>query len=258
MKKALQVFVDQNDPNYTDELSLADVKRVSKAILKGDQDFAFMPPILPPSILEKFHRPYPQFIEINFKILCTAYLHFTATSRTSDLGGGSNNAFKGEMHYDTLFENMKSDEHDWFVFFEDDTNYVWPERCVGMLGTLATIHRNRGNLEKVHEILSLDEKVLNRYSQMVQNLAVDHNDKMKSCERGLRYKFFRIKANTWSHTFSDVYETDTSLLDCFKYLWEYERAYLPRDCDSSDYLYMLELIGLPWPSVGQIRYIDCE
>ena len=158
-KPNFQLFVDQNDPRVETEMTPEEVKRVSKSILKDKAGFMFGPPNLPLSILKKFHRPYKEFLTTSFDILCKAYIHFTA------------HAFKGEVFYEALFEDMKANDHDWFLFFEDDNNHVWPERCVGMLGTLATIHRNRGNLEKVHEILALDERVLDRYSQIVTGCA---------------------------------------------------------------------------------------
>ena len=34
----------------------------------------------------------------------------------------------------------------WLSIFSANENYVFAERCIGVLGTLATLHRQRGNL----------------------------------------------------------------------------------------------------------------
>ena len=91
---------------------------------------------------------------------------------------------------------MIEHRHDWFVFFEEDMNYVWNERIIIMLSTLAAIHRNRHNNDMCEKILDLDECVLNRYQEMIQSLKINSEVKKKYAGE-LHYRYCRVRMNLW-------------------------------------------------------------
>ena len=69
-----------------------------------------------------------------------------------------------------------------FGLFQSDKNHVYCERCVGILGTLATIHRQRGGVPGVRKctrILELDERVLGRYRDMTSRCS--DRDQISCC-----------------------------------------------------------------------------
>jgi len=59
-----------------------------------------------------------------------------------------------------LYEDIRDHERAWFAIFADDDNFVYAERCVGILGTLATILRQQGELLQAQEVLTLDKRVI--------------------------------------------------------------------------------------------------
>jgi hypothetical protein len=63
--------------------------------------------------------------------------------------------FKGERLYSEFFASMIKNRKLWFDLFTMDDNYVLAECSVGMLGTLATIYRQRGELKKAACVLGI-------------------------------------------------------------------------------------------------------
>jgi hypothetical protein len=221
-------MLDQQDPRI-ESMTPEESSRAAKNIIKNNQPFFHMPPALTPEIISKMHMPYERFVENCFNLVAVAHLHFSGNAH----GGDTSKTFKGEEHYHRLYLNMLEHRHDWFVFFEDDMNYAWPERIVGMLGTLATIHRNRHDNDLCEKILDLDECVLNRYLEMVQNPKI-RVDATEICASGLHYKYCRIRMNLWcqSKPISELtfdYRKETKLVKCFRKLIEYESQYMPYD-----------------------------
>ena len=235
-------MLDQQDPRV-ESMTPEEASRAAKKIIKNNQPFFHMPPALTLDIISKMQMPYESFIENCFNLAVVAHLHFSGNAH----GGDTSKTFKGEEHYYRLYLNMLEHRHDWFVFFEDDMNYVWPERIVGILGTLATIHRNRHDNDLCEKILDLDECVLNRYLEMVQNPQIKNKDlASEKCASGLHYKYCRIRMNLWcqSKPISELtfdYRIETKLVKCFRKLIEYESQYMPYD-DDADYLYLVQSI----------------
>lgn len=65
---------------------------------------------------------------------------------------------KRNLHYErpyvNLYEDILACKDVWFEgLFSQDGNCVYAERCIGILGSLATIHRQRGDLTKTEEVL---------------------------------------------------------------------------------------------------------
>lgn len=65
--------------------------------------------------------------------------------------------------------DMIRNSEEWFAIFDHELNHRYAERCIVILGSLATIHRQRGDLIKCAEVLELDKKVLDRYEWMERN-----------------------------------------------------------------------------------------
>eukprot|EP00037_Helgoeca_nana_P008270 m.73709 g.73709 ORF g.73709 m.73709 type:complete len:354 (-) comp18829_c0_seq3:2367-3428(-) len=95
-----------------------------------------------------------------------------------------------ERLYTELYHDFLLHSGQWFGLFASDKNCVYAERCIGILGTLATIHRQRGAVSKAEEILELDEQVLDRYVDMTSRSS---DSAQHSCCRGLQYRFWLIK-----------------------------------------------------------------
>jgi hypothetical protein len=102
--------------------------------------------------------------------------------------------FKGERIYSDLFADMIKNRRLWFSLFEMDENNILAECSVGMLGMLATIYRQRGELKKAASVMELDECVLIRYEDMVSRLGVADPSLLAECH-GLRFKFNMIRYN---------------------------------------------------------------
>ena len=98
-----------------------------------------------------------------------------------------------ERAYRTLYDDIRTHHVAWFGLFEGDNNHVYAERCVGILGTLATIYRQRGEVSEAAEVLALDERVLLRYRDMASRSLEDLP--YQNCMRCLVYKFNMIKMN---------------------------------------------------------------
>lgn len=100
--------------------------------------------------------------------------------------------WKYERVYTELYDDMMANDGQWFGIFASDDNSTYAERCVGILGVLATILRRRGDVDKAEAVLALDERVLSRYEDMTSrsSSALQHK-----CLRGLQYRFWCIKFN---------------------------------------------------------------
>lgn len=90
----------------------------------------------------------------------------------------------------------------------------YSERCVGILGTLATILRQRGEVDECLEILELDAKVLEFYQQ-ASSLPRTPQGQIDCC-RGLTYKYHQIKVNAHNQK-GHKKEAVASFKECVKY-----------------------------------------
>lgn len=97
-----------------------------------------------------------------------------------------------ERVYTELYDDIMANDGQWFGLFASDDNNVYAERCIGILGTLATILRRRGDVNKAEAVLALDERVLERYADMTSRST---SALQRTCCRGLQYKFWNIRFN---------------------------------------------------------------
>ena len=94
--------------------------------------------------------PLPDGVPRNFSLKQAARLAF-------DEGPGKHNElkrgnFKGEGSYRDYFLDLEEDLDTWLAFFDDVRNYEHAEHTSGILGTYATILRQRGNLELCEKV----------------------------------------------------------------------------------------------------------
>jgi hypothetical protein len=103
--------------------------------------------------------------------------------------------FRGERLYHAFFESLKQDQENWMSFLSEPGNNVYAERASGILGTLATIHRQRNELDVAEEVLDMEGTVLQMYNRHA--LASDEG---RRCFEELEYKYNIIKYNLYYQT----------------------------------------------------------
>ena len=78
----------------------------------------------------------------------------------------------------------------------ENGQYVWAERTCGILGTLATIYRQRGLYAECDMVMKPYKQILDLYNAMVQArkaLKLSDNDELV-CARNLTFKYHKIAA----------------------------------------------------------------
>eukprot|EP00123_Amoebidium_parasiticum_P021715 comp72392_c0_seq1/m.48170 comp72392_c0_seq1/g.48170 ORF comp72392_c0_seq1/g.48170 comp72392_c0_seq1/m.48170 type:complete len:330 (-) comp72392_c0_seq1:613-1602(-) len=161
------------------------LREAGKAVRRAKKDGT--PVIFVPEVVLPIELVTPESTKLaqeRMQIFGAAY-----TENVSNVGHNPN---KGEKAFTLLYEDMRKHEKVWFQIFSHDGNYMIIERCVGMLGTLATLHRQRGNLDFASEILELDGRVFKRYTDMTSRVKVRE---AKVCHDELKYKYDAICMN---------------------------------------------------------------
>ena len=105
---------------------------------------------------------------------------------------------KGESYYLKLFQDLKANEKQWF---EDILTNVYNmslcDLLVVTLGTLASLLRNRNEIEKAGEVLAFDKRILDIYENivntpdLVDSFTADPQNTVNNL-RGLQYKYRNI------------------------------------------------------------------
>ena len=106
-------------------------------------------------------------------------------------------AFKGEREYAAYYKELQRDKESWTHFLGLPGNNVWAERSCGILGTLATAYRQRGELVAAEEVLGMEELVLSLYKRHVMQVAGPAG---QSCYEGLEWKYNNIRYNLYFQT----------------------------------------------------------
>ena len=102
--------------------------------------------------------PLPPGVPASFGLLQDAYLEFTGNKPGSAWGMSRGN-MKGEASYLMLYQAIENDMDAWVKFFEHEETPTFVERTCGMLGTLATILRQRGAAAASKDKLGGEENV---------------------------------------------------------------------------------------------------
>lgn len=106
------------------------------------------------------------------------------------VSGDRNEQTSQERTYHTLYLDIINHEDFWFSTIFSASS-VFCEWTVGILGTLATIRRQRGDVQKCLEVLEIDKRVLKLY----QSIANHDNPAERACVRALTYKYNLIVIN---------------------------------------------------------------
>jgi len=105
--------------------------------------------------------------------------------------------FNGERSFKAFFDEFQANQHDWMLFYSvENGQYVWAERSCGILGTLATIYRQRGLYAECDTVMKPYKQVLDLYNAMVQArkaLKLSDNNELV-CARNLTFKYHKIAA----------------------------------------------------------------
>lgn len=101
-----------------------------------------------------------------------------------------------ERHYRDLYEDVVAHQDVWFGSIFDPTdpsvNPIHAERATGILGTLCTVLRQRGDLEGCMKVMPTYMEVLGRYQQMTDGC--DDPKQIECCD-GLTYRANLIRVN---------------------------------------------------------------
>jgi hypothetical protein len=159
----------------TEKWTLIDDDTVVGMIERGEVDFDQMVFTVSEDIDMKIPRGRP--IDLNaivneskmlgdrLCILKQAHLWFSLLSRVS-----YNSALDFERHYRALFDDICTHRQIWFDrFFSVDTDDpTRAEFSTGILGTLCTILRQRGDIKGCNEVMQMYMAVLKRYQLMTE------------------------------------------------------------------------------------------
>jgi len=103
--------------------------------------------------------------------------------------------YKGERFYAAYFEDLKADKENWVNFLSVPENNRSAEHSCGILGTLATILRQRNELDKAEAVLDIEGIVLQLYKLYAMDSAGG-----RECFEELEYKYNIICYNLYYQT----------------------------------------------------------
>lgn len=134
--------------------------------------------------------PIPDGVPPNFALKQQAVMEFQQGPSRSGNGLGN---FVGEQHFRAYYDDIVDSTSEWMTFFKHPENVEHAEHTCGILGTLATIYRQRGTLEICEEVLDMEDRVLQVYKQHC--LAQQSNTGMRRCFETLEFKCNHIRYN---------------------------------------------------------------
>lgn len=181
-------------------------------------------------------RPLPAGVPANFVVKQEA-MHAISERRAiePDDPETKRGNFRGEAAYRAYYDDLVADRASWMRFFDHPLNMDHACNTCCILGTLATIYRQRGLADDCEMVLDLEADVLGRYRRAVA---------VPGCEAGavqvsdgVRYKYNMLRYNVRVH--AGRYE------DCVRF-WRELAAHELEYCFSDDdqmFLYMLEVLG---------------
>ena len=141
--------------------------------------------------------PVPDGVPPNFALKQAAYLEFTGRRPTSGLKRLGN--MKGEGAYRAYYEDLAGPDRGlWLGFFDHPGNSEQAEHTCGILGTLATVLRQRGTFDVCRDVLDMEAQVLQRYEASCA--PEGQNPAQMECKDHLRYKYELIRFNLCSQT----------------------------------------------------------
>ena len=133
--------------------------------------------------------PLPDGVPSNFALKQEAQRHFQQGTGNGGLGN-----FRGERYYREYYDDLVADRAAWLTFFDHGENYEHAEHTCGVLGTLATVYRQRGTLDECERVLDMEREVLTRY----ERASVGACSAQVRCCEGLGFKYRVIRFNMCS------------------------------------------------------------
>jgi hypothetical protein len=137
--------------------------------------------------------PIPAGVPPNFALKQNALLEFQQGRASSNPEKRGN--MKGEKFYREYYDDIEDNTADWLKFFDVPDHYEHAEHTCGILGTLATIYRQRGALEDCEKVLDMEGRVMARYQRStVVNRA---STATLTCCDELNFKYQIIRYNLY-------------------------------------------------------------
>jgi len=157
--------------------------------------------------------PFPEGVPPNFALKQAAVTELMtgAATRESSLGN-----MKYEATYRAYYEDVVESESMWMDFFDERDNYEHAEHTCGILGTLATIYRQRGSLKDCEEVLDMEVKVMTRYKRSSEGTIAAQ---VRCCDC-LEYKMHIIRFNLYIQL-----KRHEECISLFRQIAEYELKY---------------------------------
>jgi hypothetical protein len=193
--------------------------------------------------------PMPQGVPAAFGLKQQATLEFQSGASGQMLSGGNRGNFKGELAYRQYYEELELNKNEWMTFFNAPDNYIHAEHSCGILGTFATILRQRGSSESLKEceqVLNMEAECLARYKKVTDNNQDAHEQQVFCCDT-LHFKYWMIRYNLYFQT-----GRYTQCVPLFRKLADYElrnRVHY----DNQNYLFMLVAVLNRSPSESVLR-----
>lgn len=189
--------------------------------------------------------PVPDGVPANFGLKQAAVLDFHSN------GGRMNKQFLGEAKYRDYYDDLVSNEEEWLEFFHHPLNTEHAEHTCGVLGTLATIYRQRGSYEQCGQVLEMEMKVMDIYKQLSSAPGISRAQII--CCEGLEYKMNMIRFNLNMN----LRQTEANiplLRDLCAHEVKYDMSF-----DEQNYLFMIEhyFPRMP-PTVSDVRELSSK
>lgn len=139
--------------------------------------------------------PIPDGVPPNFPLKQAATLDFQMGPSSKP---GARGNFKGEALYKEYYEELVANKAMWMTFFDHQANYLHTEHTCGIMGTLATIYRQRGVLKDCEAVLDMEALVLEKYRLAL--LVGSRPQASINCFDGVEYKYHMIRYNLYFQT----------------------------------------------------------
>jgi len=128
---------------------------------------------------------------------------------------GERDNFKGERAYLAFYEELRANREEWLAFLSENP-WLCQNACA-ILGTLATIKRQRGDLAESEQVLDMEEPVLARYQRHAKGAV--HPDDVRTSD-ALTNKYQRTRYNVFFLT-----QRYSECVRLFRSLARYERKW---------------------------------
>jgi len=157
-------------------------------------------------------KPLPEGVPANFYLKKQAEFCFLTGAAKDDKYDAPKKLgnLKYEKEYRDYYDDIFKNETEWMTFFDHPRNFVNAEHTCGILGSLATIYRQRGGMYKMcDQVLDMEEKVLNRYKRSLGALkgkgimelfdGVEETQHLQ-CYDTVEFKYYVLRFNVRFHT----------------------------------------------------------